>query len=152
MSKKLPASPKLQLAEFINSHWVHKVEPGYTLDDLTRPNFWAHHYQRFTPGDEIDVIATDFSLDVKLRVTHVEVGLVKMYPLTVTRDEYKPKEAGAEPDLPDLPEGYKVVFAPKSGWLVRTLDPSATVSTHKEKLDAYNAAVSHAKRAEGVPA
>lgn len=153
-TKKLPATAMTLSADYRRTYHHVNVDPDVTLDDLLRPNFWAYHVARLQPGDLVDVLARDFSLDVQLRVIGKEVGLVQMRLLRSFAPN-KPKAVEAEvddDDLPELPENYKVQFSPKAGWLVRTIDPPETVSTQKTKMAAHQAALVHARKATSVAA
>ncbi|WP_159585920.1 hypothetical protein [Chelativorans xinjiangense] len=152
--KRLPATSRPKPADFTITRRHVWVDPDVTLDDLKRPAFWAHHHAALNPGDLVDVLAKDFSLDVQLRVVGKEVGLVQMRVVRAFTNE-RPKAAAPEvsdEDLPDIPANYKVQFSPKAGWLVRTIDPPETVATHKTKPAAYQAAIQHAAKAMGVAA
>lgn len=134
-------------------HHVY-VDPDVEIEDILRPNFWVHHVARLTPGDLVDVVSKDFSIDVQLRVIGKEPGLVQMRLLRGYVSD-APKVAApvvSDDELPELPDNYKVVFAPKSGWVVRTIDPPETVKTQKTKAAAYQSAIEHAAKANAVPA
>lgn len=158
-TKRLPATALAKTrrgADHARSYYHIEVDPDVTLDDLKRPNFWAYHVAQFRPGDLVDVVSRDFSLDAQLRVVGSETGLVYMRVLRVFEGEKKTArtEKDVEDDnLPDLPENYKVQWAPNPGvWQVRTIDPPATIVSKKRKAEAYEAAIVHARRAEGVMA
>jgi hypothetical protein len=154
-TKRLPATSRPRPAEFVVTRRHVWVDPDVTLEDILRPSFWAHHANSdLNPGDLIDVVAKDFSLDIQLRVIGKEPGIVKMRLLRsqVTDTPKKAEPDVPEAELPELPDNYKVAFAPKSGWVVRTIDPPQTVDTRKTKPEAYQAAVMHHLKAEGVAA
>lgn len=78
-----------------------------------------------------------------------------MRPLRIwLRDE--PAEQGEDEDAPaplGIPDGYVVNHAPKTGWRVLTKEPPAEISrNHVTKLDAINAAIEHAAKANGSQA
>lgn len=155
--KRLPANTRPKAAEFTITHRFVWVDPDVTMEDIMRPSFWAHHCDILSLGDKIDVLARDFSLDAELRVVGKEVGIVKMRMLRGWAGE-KQVEAPVEDDseMPALPTNYKVAFAPKAapggGWVARTIDPPMTVATRSAKRAAYDAAIEHARKAEGVAA
>lgn len=155
--KRLPATSRPKPADFTVTRRHVWVDPDVTLDDIKRPNFWSYHANSdLNPGDLVDVVAKDFSLDAQLRVIGKEAGLVRMRVLRVFADEKakaKPAAEVRDEDLPELPDNYKVQWAPNPGeWLVRTIDPPETVNRQKTKLAAYQAAIQHAAKAMGVAA
>lgn len=147
--KTLPATALgSRSADFNRTAYHLVVDPAVGIDDLMRPNFWAHHALNLRKGDVLDVLAMDDAFDITLRVVETGVGFVAMRPLRVwTRDGHA--EGTAQPtDLPDVPGGYKVNHAPKTGWRVLTEDPVIEISrNHKSKLDAIHAAIDHAAKA-----
>lgn len=154
-TKRLPATAMRSAgADYARAYHHVTVEPDVTLEDIKRPNFWAFHVARLNAGDLVDVVSRDFSLDVQMRVIGKGVGYVTMRVLREFIDG-KSKAKAPDPrdeDLPELPENYKVVFAPKSGWVVRTIDPAETVATKPTKPEAYAAAIEHSRKALGVAA
>lgn len=153
-TKRLPATAMRSAgADYARAYHHVTVDPDVTLEDIRRPNFWAYHVARLNPGDLVDVVSRDFSLDVQLRVIGKEIGLVQMRVLRAFSTEQKAAATEvADETLPELPVNYKVVFAPKAGWVARTIDPPETVSTHKTKIAAYQAAIAHAGKAMSVAA
>lgn len=155
--KKLPATAFAESgrgADYARAYHHIRVDPDTTFEDLLRPNFWAYHVARLNPGDLVDVVAKDFSMDVQLRVIGKEIGLVHMKPLRALVSD-RPTAItlpSDDIDLPELPENYKVQFAPKSGWVTRTIDPPETVATSKTKLAAHQAALVHSRKAMGLAA
>jgi len=133
-------------AEYERTYHHVDVDPSATIEDLMRPNFWAHHVNRLRVKDIVDVLATDGSYDVQFRVLSKGVGFVNLRPLRIwQREEERAVEAG-EVELPALPEGYTVNFAPKQKWRVMTDEPHTIISKdHESKLEAYRAAIAHAR-------
>lgn len=152
--KTLPATALgSRSADFNRTIYHLDVDPSVSIDDLLRPNFWAHHAANLKRGDVIDVLTLDGSYDVTLRVTGSAIGMVAMRPLRIwQRDE--PVEAAKEPeDEIPAPEGYKVSFAPKTLWRVMTEEPVMEISRdHKSRADATRAAIAHATKANAAAA
>ena len=154
--KTLPPQAMVsRAADFVRTAHHVNIDPSYTIKDILRPGFWAHHVMKLNSPDVVDVVATDGSLDVTLRVVDKGIGFVTMRPLRIwIRDEVK----SGEPEAPvvalgDIPEGYVVGHTPKTGWRVLTKDPSIEISrNHKSKEEAINAAISHAEKANGIAA
>lgn len=144
-------------ADYARAQFHVVLDPGVTVEQLLTPRTWAMHggaNSPLKPGDLIDVITADFSLDCTFRVRGVEVGMVHLIPLRVWQKD-RPAEKPKAPDapMPDVPEGYKVHFAPRTRWRVMTVDPQETVSQgHKGELEARQAAIQHAARAKGEAA
>lgn len=157
--KMLPPNTRIDGADFRRTYRGVEVAPGTSLEDILRPVFWAHHVDKLQRHDLIDVVASDNSLDVQVRVIGKKDGNVLIRPLRVYQDEAAiaaaaPKPAAVEPSaLPDIPENYIVNHTPKTGWRVWSKVPSRElVRDRPSKLDAINWAVQHAKQAESVAA
>lgn len=152
--KTLPATAMTRSADINRTYHHVNVDPLATLADILRPSFWAHHTQRLQPNDMVDVMTTDGGIDVSLRVVSKAIGMVEMRPLRIwVRDEAKPATNDEPAEMPDVPEGYKVNHAPKTGWRVLTEDPALEISrNHKSRLEATMAAIAHAAKANAVAA
>lgn len=151
--KTLPATALGSRSADYNRTVYHlDTDPSITIEDLLRPNFWAHHASNLKRGDLVDVLAADGAYDVTLRVTGAAVGMVTMRPLRIwTREEQVAVPKQEEPEIP-VPDGYKVSFAPKTLWRVMTEEPVMEISRdHKSKAEATRAAIAHAAKAT-VPA
>ena len=81
--KVLPATQRMDAADFSRAYRQMIVGPDVTLQDLLRPGFWVHHAEKIGIFDIIDVLSTDGALDVQLRVTGRERGLLYVRPLRV---------------------------------------------------------------------
>ena len=75
--KHLPATAMSFTAEHHRTVWLAKAPQGVVIDDLLRPEFWAHHIMRLKPDDEIIVIAADRSWRAELWVVDRAVGFAK---------------------------------------------------------------------------
>lgn len=148
--KFLPATAKLDTADYTRQYRHLTVGPDVTLEDLLRPGFWVHHEGKILNADIIDVVSTDFALDVQLRVIGREKGLLYVRPLRV----YAPERSGAEPveevDPGEVPDGYVVDHTDKTSWRARTRNPMVMVTTGAmSKAEAIAAAKEHARKANG---
>jgi hypothetical protein len=151
--KTLPGGMALREKAYSIPTLHAEVPVEYDLEDILVPGAWAHHAAKVRKGHEIVVRRVDLAWRVHLQVTAVGVGYIKVAVLSrwENPEHIAPREVGSV-DLPELPENYKVAYAPKAGWVVRTIEPTATVATKTTKAAAFHAAVEHARLAEGVAA
>lgn len=149
----LKATARVDAAEFIREYRHVEVDPGTTLDDLLRPGFWVHHAERIGVNDILDVVASDGSLDVQLRVVKKDKGLLFMRPrFGYQRDDIVPAAAAEEAaEGPAVPDNYVVDHTPKTRWRARMRNPAIEVSRgHMTRSEAVQAAITHAAQAAGV--
>lgn len=149
--KVLPSTAKMNAADFTRAFRHLSVGPDVTLDDLKRPGFWVHHAEKLGLWDLIEVVSTDGALDVTLRVTGRERGLLYVRPLRVYveegRDVAPPEETIHEGEVP---EGYVVDFSDKTSWRARTRNPAIVVKEGmKSRDEAILAAIEHSTKANG---
>ena len=149
--KVLPATQRMDAADFSRAYRQMLVGPDVTLQDLLRPGFWVHHAEKIGVFDIVDVLSTDGALDVQLRVTGRERGLLYVRPLRVYAEDGRelapPEEVVNEGDVP---EGYVVDFTEKTSWRARTRNPAILVQDGlKSRAEAIAAAVNHATKANG---
>lgn len=152
--KTLPATALgSRSADFNRTVYHLEVDPSVSIEDLLRPNFWAHHATNLRRGDMLDVLSADGAYDVTLRVTGTGIGMVELRPLRVwVRDEPITAPVHDAEELP-VPAGYKVSFAPKTLWRVMTDEPVMEISRdHKSRSDATRSAIDHAAKANAVAA
>lgn len=157
MTKHLPqTSLGTRTAEYNRDYWHIVVDPDVSIDDVMRPNFWAHHVASLKPMDLIDVVSVDMTMDLTLRVISKGIGYVEMRPLRVFLDESRSNQVEGQEDESDkspVPDGYLVNFAPSHRWRVLTNDPREIVSKgHMTEKEAIAAAVEHSQRAHGLAA
>lgn len=155
MAKTLHATAMTRSADYARTYHHVVVPHDVTLNDLTRPSYWAHHTARLNKNDLVDVLSEDDGLDVQLRVIGKGTGYVEMRVVRAWLRESTETEEGGEliGDALSPPEGYIVNHAPKTGWRVLTKEPHLEVSRgHKSKLEAIQAAVDHATKANGLAA
>lgn len=123
-----------------------------TPEDIAIPGNWANIFSKVNVPDEVIVVPEDLSWRLHLLVVETGVGWVKTVLLHAI-DLTKAKPADEPTIIPDVPAGYKINFAPKTGWRVLTEDPVMEVSrNHKTRLEATNAAIEHSKKAQGIAA
>ncbi len=151
----LPASALHRSAEYERSYWHVVVDDTITLDDLMRPAFWAHHANKLQRGHLVDVVRSDMTLDVQLRVLEAGVGFVVMRPRIVFEDEgaVAERQARAAIDAGEavemvLPEQYKITHTGRGGFTVTYVPTDAKIVTGKKtRAEAYAAAKDHAQKA-----
>lgn len=54
--------------EFVHNVWSAHPEHGVTIEDVKKPEYWAHITSHVRAGDRIDVLAEDFSFHAVLVV------------------------------------------------------------------------------------
>lgn len=96
-----PLPNDLAADAFAINRWVIRVDETVVSGDLDHQRFWAHIARRLTAGDVITVLAVDGTLDVELRVTSTENGIVKVRRLREWRDAAAEKQKAAERDTVD---------------------------------------------------
>lgn len=147
--KVLPSNAKLNDANFSRVQRHLSVTPDVTLADLMRPGFWIHHGPQLGRFDLIDVVATDGSLDVQLRVDLIERGLPWMRVLRSYVRPGRPEELPDEP-VAEAPEGYIIDQDAKGGWRARTRHPVIVLAQGLLSRDeAMRAALDHAAQSAG---
>lgn len=67
MNKKLQTT-RIELAEHQRNIWAVVPEAGASLDDVVKPEYWAHVAARMKPWDRIDVMPEDGSYFAELLV------------------------------------------------------------------------------------
>lgn len=152
--KTLHPTKMRNAAEYVRTQHHVVVDPDHSLEDVTTPGYWAHHVDRLRVHDLIDVIGERF--DVTLRVTDkgngfVETRVLRKWlseePAAKLTDEEKAKIEAS------IPDGYVIDHTPKTGWRARLKDGGVEISrNHKSKVDAIQAALNHAARAQGIAA
>lgn len=59
-SNKMSPNPnRFNTTDFRRNHWLATPEAGTTLEDVKRPDFWAHVSARLKPMDLIDIYPED---------------------------------------------------------------------------------------------
>jgi hypothetical protein len=152
---KIPAQAALNSADYTRTLRRMVVPNSMTMEDVSIPGNWANVFSKLTVDDEVIVVPEDRTWRLHLLVVERGTGWVKtalLHAIDLTKAVSKPK--AEEPvEIPDVPAGYKVNHAPKTGWRVLTEDPAMEVSrNHKTRLEATNAAIEHSKKAAGLAA
>jgi hypothetical protein len=152
--KTLHPTKMRNTAEFVRSQHHVIIDADHKLEDVLKPGYWAHHAERIRVFDLIDVIHNDY--DVTLRVTGKGIGYVETRILRAwiseAADANLSDEQNAEADA-TIPDGYVVDHHSKTGWRARLKDGGVEISrNHKSKVEAIQAALDHAARAQGLAA
>ena len=147
--KLLPPTAKMNAADFSRTYRQIEVGPDVFLEDLMRPGFWVHHADKLNRNDIIDVISTDGALDVQLRVTGREKGLVFLRPLRIHNERgAAPESIGDHKPSMAVPDGYVVDYTDATSWRARTRNPAIVLATGlKSEAEAVTACVAHAEKA-----
>lgn len=154
--KRAPAlgANALKRADYERGAYFAVVGNEVTLDDITRPAFWQHHWNILNGGQtprpfaRIEVVRQDGTLDVDLRVLRVAPGLVVVRVLRSFVDNsnlVKPTETANDNADLTIPDGYKVAFVPNAGWLVKFGD-----TTIARALASKGAAAAYARQHDTV--
>lgn len=153
---KIPANTALNSADFTRTLRRMIVPNSMTMEDISVPGNWANVFSKVKADDEVVVVPEDRTWRLHLLVTETGTGWVKtalLHAIDLTKVVAKPKVEIEPVDIPDVPDGYKVNHAPKTGWRVLTEDPPMEVSrNHRTRLEATNAAIEHSKKAAGIAA
>lgn len=168
---KLDPTTFNQSAKHARQEWHCVVDNDTLITDILKPVYWVHVYGFLRPGALVDIVSKDYTLDITLRVTAVQNGIVSVRPIRVYEDTkareevYKQRkylaehpEEAAQPGMLQqaeiahmAPPGYKVGFSPNnSTWYVQL--KATGLKLYKdipEKQKALDLAVAHAK-ASGV--
>lgn len=149
---KIPAQTALNPADFTRTLRRMKVPVDMTPEDVMLPKNWASVFSKVNVDDEVIVWPEDRAWRLHLLVTEVGVGFVKTVELHSLRLEATAQTKEPEGPVMEVPAGYKVNHAPKTGWRVLTDDPHMEISrNHKSRHEATLAAIAHAQKA-GVAA
>lgn len=116
--QKPTAKPnKFNLAEFTVSEYEHRCEPGDTIEDIQRPEYWCHVAARTSALSRITVINRLKGWEATLRVIETGKGLLKVVLLTHTKWSMLSSETDETARLKALytieerPDGYRVLNA-----------------------------------------
>ena len=159
--KTLPPNALQYAANYVRTIWHVEVEPGISIDDLLAPGFWAHHAARLKRGDLVEVINSELTLDVSLRVHDVDQGMVTMavrFDASVGADEGTAAvDEPAPVEMPPLPPGYRLHHNPRASehkWrsIWTEPQPAITVLEADTKLEVIEAAIAHHAKATSAAA
>ena len=70
---------QMSLAEHARVDYVGKADPGTTIDDVMKEDFWAHTAKQFKPFDRVEVRCVDGSWMAELIVLACGFNWAKMY-------------------------------------------------------------------------
>ena len=70
---------RLTQAEFSRTVWTAQPEPGVTLDDIVRPDYWAHVAKTIKKGDRIEITSPDGSWFAELLVRATTGASVQVF-------------------------------------------------------------------------
>lgn len=164
---RLPTNALGVSADYVRQAFQVRVPNDHRLSDILRPGYWMNAAARVRPGDVIDVLREDMSLDVTLRVVKVGPGLVHVrlrFPGLVDDSNLSESAetgtagvnaAGQDVDLPDeLKAIYKIGHAPNGehkGFWVQLRETTEFVRRGlPSKAMAVSVAKQHAQEAAGA--
>lgn len=115
--------------------YLHLVEQGTSIEDVTKPGYWKHVHRELgrAPHALIECIAKDQSWEATLRVFATGDGFAKVRVLNHWKAEAKPGRQAK------LPEGWGVDWI-ESGWRVRNADGEVVVERQATEQEAISAA------------
>ena len=154
MAKVLPPNVMQNQSMYEEQRFIVRVTPDIELDDVLNPRFWAHHVSRLNIDAMIRVVSMDHKFDIDLSVTEKGVGFINMRVLRKWVNNELPKEL-ARPNvtMEDLPDGYKVAFAPKKLWRVFLTEPLIQIAEGLASREhAIQRAIEHASSIKVVAA
>lgn len=150
---RIPAGTTVNPADFTRTLRRIKVPVNFTPEAVMIPGAWADLHDKIHIDDELIVWPEDRAWRLHLLVVGKMPGLVETIELHRWVREGARQTANEPASDLEVPEGYIVNHAPKTGWRVLTKDPHLEVSrNHPSKNAAIAAAVAHAMRATGVAA
>jgi len=93
---------RFKLAEYEHNNWVATVESGASLEEVLKPEYWAHIAREMRPFDHVEARAEDGAWWAHLLVTSCDTMWAKCHVLLHVELEDSMME-GSEPD-----DGLKV--------------------------------------------
>lgn len=154
----------LEGAEFIFTEWCAKPAVGVSPEALLVPEYWAHHAQRLTPGDEIVARAEDWSWYARYIVVDCARTWAKLKPLIgpVSLNTQDANLQSAQPEGGDhssqneveaFKAGFKLVHRGPRKWsVVRIADDVLMDENKQEKGEAAKWLDNYAREQVGAPA
>lgn len=152
---RIPARTLVNPADFTRTLRRVEVPVAFSIDDVLVPGAWANLHDKIHIDDELVVYREDRAWRLHLLVVGRGIGFVEMVELHRWVRDGVADVDGEEPIVDALapPDGYIVNHAPKTGWRVLTKEPHQEVSrNHPSKLEAIQAAIIHAAKANGLAA
>lgn len=140
--KKQPAliPSDLKLADYDRNRFLARPPEGTTLEDVLKPDFWAHVSRQFRPGggDIIEVFPMDGAYYAELFVAECrKTGLVNQVRLV--KLNYTPLSTDATVNKQVEAEGaYRIVYRgpEKKHTVTRVADNTIVSEGHATKQDA----------------
>jgi hypothetical protein len=132
-----PALKASQMQPADQAHLTHfvTVEPGTTIDDVLKPEFWRNVVLGLNPSDHIEVEATDGSFFADLRVRGKGKSWAKVRLHHVSHHEPD------EDDSDAWKESYVVTTRPSQGFVIlRKSDNVVVGKDYPAEIDAVFAA------------
>ena len=125
---------RIKLAEFVRNVHGATPEAGITLEDMQRPEYWAHVAKTLRAGDRIEVLPEDKSWFAELFVRSQNDNTVHVAVLKhVVFDKPAAKSVGK----PDNAEPYKVEHKGSMGWsVIRKSDKAVVFQGGQSRKDA----------------
>lgn len=145
-TKTVKPSAPLKLARFaeadgVRRAWAVTPETGVTQEDILRPEFWAHVWEKLRPLDRIEVRAEDGSFWAELLVVDRRRAWVRVKMI-----HYVPIGTLAPTDVIDMDELSIRYMGPHWKWaVVRKKDSEMVIKGFSDKLAAHQAAAEYQK-------
>lgn len=131
-------------AEYARTVWHVESEHGETIDQIMRPEYWAHVAAQLSPGDRIEVIAQDNKFFAEFHVFARLVGGAKVGLLRYEVFADNAFEVGmTDLGVPD----YKVVWKyNKYKWCVQRVSDGELISKfHVDEKAAHDWLIDYRK-------
>lgn len=88
---------RLTSAEFNRTVWQAQPEPGTTLEEMLKPEYWAHVAKNLKKGDRIEIVSGDGEWFAELHVRGSNGASANVFPLRhVTFGAKAQTDAGVE--------------------------------------------------------
>lgn len=124
---------RLRQAEFNRTVWAAQPEPGTTLEDMVKPEYWAHVAKNFKVGDRVEVVPEGAEWFAELFVRSVSPTAATV--VVLRSQVFAERKASIDP-------GLDVKYRGANGWsVIRKSDKSVLY----EKGDTREAAESFAR-------
>lgn len=144
-----PGMEHLAQFEQVSTRYDAKIPIGVKLDDILKPEFWAHHSVRLTPFDEIRARAIDGSWMAYLVVLDCARTWARVHVLQVVN--FTPIEL-SEQEVQAFIDAHQVVHRGPHKWsVVRKSDSGVLHEGMASKADANTWLEKHAREQVGVP-
>ena len=130
MSKNLLQN-RIRLAEYDRLIYSVTPEPGVPIEEILKPEYWAHVAKQFQPGTRLEVTPEDRSWFAELYVRSNTNNSVSVAVLRHIKFDSAPKPAA------DNGEPYEIKHRGGAGWsVIRKSDKVPVFEKGQSKLDA----------------